>query len=308
MKKIKVAIILGFFNGYKYIDDQLNSILDQTHKELTIFIFDDNSPKRFNLANLKINFQPEKIKVINRVKNLGFAKNFLYGLKEIKNDFDFYAFSDQDDVWEINKIEIALNNLEDKNNIPSLYCSRTKYFNSDCSREIGSSKRFYRNKSFRNSLIQNIAGGNTIVMNKKAKVLISNSHFSDNYVSHDWWCYQLVTAVGGVIIYSNEKLLKYRQHAHNVIGMNNKLIEKLKRFQKFYSGDFKRWCDININNLYLNKKIITKKNFTTLEHFSNSRKSKNIFRKLRYYFKSGVYRQSFSDNLIFIFGILLNKV
>ena len=112
--KNNVAIILGFYDGYKYIDEQLVSILEQTHKELTIFIFDDYSHQKFDLKNLKINFHPEKIKVINRVENLGFAKNFLYGLKEIENDFDFYAFSDQDDIWENNKIEIALKSLEIK--------------------------------------------------------------------------------------------------------------------------------------------------------------------------------------------------
>ena len=73
MKNNKVAIILGFYDGYKYIDEQLLSILEQTHKELTIFIFDDNSPKKFDLKNLKINYHPKKIRVINRVENLGFA-------------------------------------------------------------------------------------------------------------------------------------------------------------------------------------------------------------------------------------------
>ncbi len=309
MKNNKVAIILGFYDGYKYIDEQLVSILEQTHKELTIFIFDDNSPQKFNLKNLKINYQPKKIRVINRVENLGFAKNFLYGLKEIQNDFDFYAFSDQDDIWENNKIAIALKSLENKNlNVPTLYCNRTKYYNSDCSKEIGSSKKFNREKLFRNALLQNIAGGNTIVMNKMSKILISNSLFSENYVSHDWWCYQFITAAGGKIIYSNDQTLKYRQHEDNVIGMNNQLSKKVIRFKKFYSGEFKRWCDINIKNLYLNKKNITKKNLITLQYFSNARESKNIFMKLKYFFKSGVYRQSLSENLIFIFGLLLDKV
>ena len=115
-------------------------------------------------------------------------------------------------------------------------------------------------------------------MNKMSKILISNSLLSNNYVSHDWWCYQFITASGGKIIYSNDKTLKYRQHEDNVIGMNNQLSKKIIRFKKFYSGEFKKWCDINIKNLYLNKKNITKKNLITLQNFSNARESKNILR------------------------------
>ena len=304
-----VAIILGFYNGKNHINDQLRSILLQTHKNFNIFIFDDHSPISLKKSDLKVNNKFEKIKIIRREINLGFAKNFLYGLVELEDKFDFYAFSDQDDVWENEKLEKALNSLSVKNpNYPILYCSSTAYFNSDCSVEIGTSKIFKKPPIFKNALLQNIAAGNTIVMNKAAKILISKTLKSSEFVSHDWWCYQIISAVGGQIIFQNDKAVRYRQHKNNIIGQNSSFSEKLKRLYFFLNGRFKKWCDINIENLYKNKKHITKNNLETLYYFDEARRAKNPLNKIRNYLNSGVYRQSKLDNMVLIIGLLLNKI
>ena len=156
------------------------------------------------------------------------------GLKEVGPNFDYYAFSDQDDIWEINKIELALKKIKDFNSSKSiLYCSRTAYYSEDCLKKMGSSKIFKKKPDFRNALLQNIAGGNTILLNKKARNTIIKTLKSDEFVSHDWWCYQVIAGSGGEIIYDLNKTLKYRQHNNNLIGKNTSYFEKLKDFIPF---------------------------------------------------------------------------
>mgnify|MGYP001361623119 CR=1 FL=1 len=306
----RVAIILGFYNGNKYLIDQLDSIISQTHNSKQIFIFNDNSSEKINLLNSYQNKKSNSIiTTINRKKNLGFAGNFLFGLRDVGSNFDYYAFSDQDDIWEINKIEKALNQISKLDTFkPVLYCSRTAYYTEDCSKEIGESKYFKNKKGFKNALIQNIAAGNTIVLNRSARDLVVESLICDKYISHDWWCYQLITAAGGEVIYDKKKSVRYRQHRQNLIGGNNRFRDKLQRLNSFISGIFKSWIDVNISNLNNNRNLIKRDNLEILDNFIKARDAKNPFKRLRFYFKAGAFRQSFIENFVFIFGIFFNKI
>ncbi len=309
-KIITIAIILGFYNGKKFIFEQLDSIINQSYKEFKIFIFDDQSNEKITqseLTSYKENFS--RISLIERKSNFGYAKNFLQGLKDVGSNFDYYAFSDQDDIWEKNKLEIALRKIQELNSHNSvLYCSRTSYFDNDSLNEIGSSRNFTKPPEFKNALIQNIAGGNTILLNNKARNLIVNSLISYKFISHDWWCYLLIAAAGGNIIFDNTKSVRYRQHAENLIGGNHKLKDRIFRIKRFFLGNFKEWTDINIINLLKNKNLIKKENLRTLQQFIDARNSNNIFNKIILYKNSGVFRQSFLENLIFIVGLILNKI
>ena len=305
-----VAVILGFYNGNKFILEQLHSIGSQTYQNIKIFIFDDNSQDEIiikeKLSKKEFKFD---IKIIKRPENIGYAKNFLLGLKEVGPNFDYYAFSDQDDIWEINKIELALKKIKVFNSSKSiLYCSRTAYYSEDCLKKMGSSKIFKKKPDFRNALLQNIAGGNTILLNKKARNTIIKTLKSDEFVSHDWWCYQVISGSGGEIIYDLNKTLKYRQHNNNLIGKNTSYFEKLKRLYSFFSGNYKRWCQINIKNLYKNKELMTRNNLEILSCFSAAIGSRNPVRKIYEFKKSGVFRQSKLETIFLIVGLLLNKI
>ena len=305
-----VAVILGFYNGNKYILEQIDSIICQTHKNISIFIFDDNSNQKI-IKNEIYGRQKFKnqIKIIRRKSNLGYSKNFLHGLKKVKDNFDYYAFCDQDDIWEKDKIEEAIKTLNNVNNLTAyLYFSRTKYFNIDCTKEIGSSKIFKRPTVFSNAILQNIAGGNTIVLNKKAKEIISKTIKCKDYISHDWWCYLIVSAAGGKIIFNEKKTVRYRQHNDNLIGMNSGTFEKVKRLISFVSGKYQYWLEVNIRNLRQNEDIFSKENLKVLDYFSNARKSRNLIRKIVFFIKSGVYRQSKIETIILTIGLLLNKI
>ena len=115
-KLIKVACILGYFNGEKYIEEQLKSILNQKQERfsITIFISDDNSNrdfpvlKNFDLENKKNN----EIYYRKLEKNIGYANNFIFSLRDINLAFDYFCFSDQDDIWYKEKIETICEDLD----------------------------------------------------------------------------------------------------------------------------------------------------------------------------------------------------
>ena len=85
-KQRKVAIVLGFYDGYKFINSQLQSIFDQTHKNFIIFVSDDNSKNKFSLEKLNLSERnKKKIRVGFRNKNIGYAQNFLNALVHLQS-------------------------------------------------------------------------------------------------------------------------------------------------------------------------------------------------------------------------------
>ena len=245
----KVAVILGFYNGNNFIDEQIKSILNQNFKNIDIFIFDDNSKRKLELKKLKINdIKKTKIKITKRKENLGYAKNFLLGLEEVGKGYDFYAFSDQDDIWEKDKISRAIKALNSNSlNFPKLYCSRTSYYNSECTKEIGASNIHPKKPTFANALLQNIAGGNTILMNNLARQLVIKTVQAEKFISHDWWCYQIISGAGGEVIFDKNKTVRYRQHKYNLIGKNNGFEDIKSRILEFFFREYKNVLQDIIN-------------------------------------------------------------
>ena len=306
----KVAVILGFYNGNNFIEEQVKSILNQNFKNIDIFIFDDNSKRKLELKKLKINNNKKlKIKITRRKENLGYAKNFLLGLEEVGKEYDFYAFSDQDDIWEKDKISRGIQALiSNGTKFPKLYCSRTSYYNSECTKEIGASNIHHKKPTFANALLQNIAGGNTILMNNLARKIVIKTIKADSFISHDWWCYQIISGVGGEIIFDKNKTVRYRQHKYNLIGKNNGFEDIKSRILEFLLGKVKIWSDVNLKNLSNFRYLLTNENNDILENFLRARSSKNIFKKLKYFLKSGVFRQSNKESLVYAIGLIFNMV
>ena len=308
-KKRKVAIILGFYDGYEFIRKQLQSIFEQTHQNFIIFVTDDNSKDKFSLEKLNINERNKnKIRVGLRNKNIGYAQNFLNALVSIDGDFDYYAFSDQDDIWHREKLEKAINSLEGyPDNQANLYGSRTELIGESEEIKLGKSIEFKKSPSFQNALTQNIFGGNTMVFNKNAFDLICSSNINQKIIAHDWWCYQIISGAGGNIFYDKNIYLKYRQHNNNLIGSNVSLKDKWLRFCKVANGNFKIQNDHNLQAIINNQNLLIKSNRKTLTNFIKARNS-FLLKRIFYFVKSGVYRQTLIGNIALFIGILIKKV
>lgn len=309
---INVACILGYYNGSKYIKEQLQSIINQKQDNLniTIFISDDNSDELFPSIT-DLNFKKGKnIDICYRKlkKNIGISKNFIFSLRDVNQEFDYFCFSDQDDIWYKDKIINSIKLLEKYyDNIPVLYGSRTEINNENCEYRIGYSRLVNKPLSFENALLENFAGGNTMVFNNKAKELLVSTSKDSEIAHHDWWAYIVVSGVGGNIIYDKKPSLKYRQHNINLTGSNRGIRNKFKRLIKFKNGSFSDWNEKNIKALNKNKKLLTIENQRTLHCFYKVRNS-NLFIRVLYFFRSKIYRQSLMDQIGFFLGTIFNKI
>lgn len=183
----RVAVVLGYFNGQDYVFDQLRSILEQSHSAVHIYLCDDKSEPRFSFDGLRLD--PAKLSQISiglRPRNVGFTNNFLNALASVSDEFEYFAFSDQDDIWHQEKLERALAALaKAPSEKPALYCARTEIADAKCEHTLWYSPRFNKTPSFANALVQNIGGGNTMVFNRAARDLIINAAVDANVVSHD---------------------------------------------------------------------------------------------------------------------------
>ena len=304
-----VGVILGYFDGHLYIGEQLQSILNQTHRAVHIFLCDDHSNSCFSLNNIDFDLdQVSKISIAVRPHNVGFANNFLNALASVPDEFEYYAFSDQDDVWHEGKLESAIDELKKvSSDKPALYCARTEIADATCKHALGYSPLFSKPPSFANALVQNIGGGNTMVFNKAARGLIVDTTRDVTVVSHDWWCYQIVAGAGGCIIYDPQPCLKYRQHAHNLMGVSTNWRARLLRIRGLFQGRFRAWNDINLTALAERKHLLTVANQLVLNNFIEARQS-FLTKRLMLFKRSGIYRQTLFGNLGLLLGILLNKV
>ena len=305
----KIAIILGYYDGEEFLNELLNSIFKQSFQSFHIFLFDDNSPKVLNLESLNLSKENrERITIHRREKNIGFANNFLNGLKKVDMFFDFYAFCDQDDIWMTDKLSRAIGKINQENtNLPLIYGTKTLHIDKTGKSIIGESINISKELSFKNALIQSFAGGNTMVFNHKAKELIVSSLRDISPASHDWWAYILITGNGGKVIYDSEYSLFYRQHDKNSMGSNKTLSGKFKRFFKIFNSEFQNYINHNLEALHLNSDLLTQKNYKIMRDFSKARKY-NFLKKSIYYLSSGLYRQNYSGSFLFFIFFIIGKI
>jgi len=191
-------------------------------------------------------------------------------------------------------------------NLPLLYCSRTRLINKN-EEVTGYSPLFPKKPSFANALVQNIGGGNTMVFNQKTFELLKLTPNINNIVSHDWWAYLLTTGTGGQVFYSADSFIDYRQHSSNIIGSNQGIVARLKRIKGLIEGQFKNWNTQNISELSKLSNLLTPENQIILNKFAQARITIfpfNVF----HYFQIKIYRQTFFGNLGLIFAIITNKI
>lgn len=310
LTKNKVAIVLGYYDGDTHLAEQLQSILGQSHQALHVFIADDRSstPITKDVLGVDANKQLSKLSIGIRPKNVGFNINFIRALADIDQPFEYFAFSDQDDVWHANKLEKALSALSEVSaDTPALYCARTEIADATCEQTLGYSPRFNKPPSFANALVQNIGGGNTMVFNRAARDLIISTAVGANVVSHDWWCYQIVTGAGGYVVYDPEPCLKYRQHESNLVGANKSWFARFVRIRGLLQGQLRTWNDTNLKALSEHAHLLTRDNRKILSDFIEARQS-SLIKRLFLFKRSGIYRQTLFGNLGLLIGVFLNKV
>jgi glycosyltransferase involved in cell wall biosynthesis len=300
-KTAKTAILLATYNGEKYLAEQLTSIIQQTHKNWTIVASDDGSHDK----TIEILGQ-YKIKA-HKGPGKGFAANFLSLLDHAGDAYEYYAFADQDDTWNKDKLERAVTFLQTiAIDQPALYCGRTLLVDEHLN-SIGHSPLFRKKPDFLNALVQNIAGGNTMVFNNAAYQLLRKTPINHKLVSHDWWAYLLISAAGGTVFYDPQPSLSYRQHGLNLVGSNMDWRARIDRIHKLFQGQLKSWININNDALLDISTLLDPKCRRQLEAFQAARHAWLIPRAFKI-MRLGIYRQTFLGQLGLVLAVLCNKI
>ena len=303
-----LAILLCLYHGRCFLSEQLDSLGRQTHTHWELHVSNDGPPEEVEdlLIPWSKTVAPRRMLAYTGPR-VGFTANFLSLTCREEIQADYYAWCDQDDIWEADKLERALRVLQTvPAEMPALYCARTRLVDAD-NREIGFSPLFTRPPCFANALTQNIAGGNTMVFNNAARQLFIEAGPNVPAVTHDWWAYLLLTGCGGQVFYDPEPALRYRQHDSNQIGMNSGWYPRLVRLKFLWQGRFKCWNDGNIAALHRMEKRLTAENRNILERFVQARK-KPLFSRLLALKRSGICRQTLAGNLALIVAAIFGKL
>ena len=207
----RVAILMCAWNGERYLAEQLQSFIDQTHTNWSLHVSDDGSSDATCDIVRRFSEGQHRVVTLRRGPRRGFSRNFMSLVCAPDIAGDYFAFSDQDDIWNKDKLERALNWLTTiPQEVPAVYCSRTEVVD-DAGHRLGFSPLFTKPPGFRNAIVQNVGGGNTMAFNASARSLLA-AIGDVEVVSHDWWTYQITSAAGGLVRYDPQPSIRYRQH------------------------------------------------------------------------------------------------
>jgi len=233
MQNALLNIAMATYNGEKYLKEQLDSIYSQSYQNIQIIACDDCSTDG-TVDILKVYSQKNGLKFIVNKKRSGFVKTFENAVHLCEGDY--IAFSDQDDVWLPNKLEIQMNYMvEFEKQYPDkpLLIHHDVYIVDEMltNKNIRFLKTFGHISGLKNMLFGNAkVQGATVLFNKKLKEI--SFPLPENLAFHDLFL-SYICEVFGKRIYINEPYLLYRQHSNNQIGIQNK--SKLEKTRSFFN-------------------------------------------------------------------------
>jgi len=304
----RVAVLIATFNGAPFLPEQLDTIERQWVPLVDVWASDDgSSDDTVNLLRTTAQrWTKGRFDVIDGPRK-GLSENFRSLLKRDDVDADFIAFADQDDIWLPDKLERAIDWLKSQDPArPALYCCRVELVD-ERGQSLGFSPLFGGKTDVRNALVQSIAGGNTMVLNRAAHDLLRESARRTSFVIHDWWAYLLVTAAGGHVRYSPEPSLKYRQHGANVIGSNTSWASRFRRLEPLLAGRFARWTDQNLAALAACRDLVSPEGQAVIDGFRRMRRQPLLSRlcTLR---TLGLHRQTVAGQISLYAACLLKRL
>lgn len=217
----KIDILLATYNGEKYLKEQLDSILNQTYKNIRIIISDDCSKDTTPEILKEYQKKDDRIELHIQKNNLGVVKNIEFLLKEVKSPY--YMLADQDDYWLPEKAEKSLEKLKEEKadlvfgdlevvdkNLNTMYSSFNDYML--LTRKINK----YIN-SYKVNYLYNCITGCTVLAKKETIEKIIPLPTNSKRLIHDHWI-GLMVALNGKLAYVPEKYIRYRQHGNNEVG------------------------------------------------------------------------------------------
>lgn len=243
---MRVAVLMSIYNGEKYIKEQIDSIISQKGDfELDLWIRDDGSSD--STIRILNEYQKKNILKWYSGENMGPGKSFIDLLYKVKG-YDYYAFSDQDDVWLRGKIQRGIDVLRKYEN-EALYFCNAEYVDQELRPLGGTTYKSNVPTDFFSAILNPGYLGCTMVFNAKLASVIQSHKFPQLFFIHDAFIARVCAAVGGVIKYDGKIYNKYRQHGNNLIGSTVGKNDAIKRRIKMIVGTPKIGIADELQNL-----------------------------------------------------------
>lgn len=256
-----ISIALCTYNGEKYIEKQLDSLVSQSYTPIEIVISDDSSTDgTWNILEKYAAVYPF-IKLFKSRINLGFTKNFEQAISFCNGDF--IALSDQDDIWDIDKLSILYNELGDSDLIYHDSNFIDENDNPILGKKMSDHYNTYDGSSNLPFLISNCAAGHAMMFKKTLTQKFLP--FKDGYY-HDWWII-FVAATFGKIKSIPDVLVRYRQHDLSITD----------------SLSLKATSTMDRNKGYLNFNLNWIEHCLTLPNIKNKEEIEIIYKQLKSY-------------------------
>lgn len=268
-KPTHIRILLCTRNGAAHLPAQLQSYLDQSHGDWSLWVSDDNSKDatREILGRFALDHPGHECRVFEG-PGRGSAANYLSLLARLPDNGALIALSDQDDVWLPDKLARAAAAMSVQgSDRPVAYASAQIIADATLTRQVRS-RPVPLGPCFGNALVQNILSGNSLVLNPALVALIRDNLPERDIAFHDWWIYQMVTGAGGLAIYDHKPSLIYRQHGANVLSANRGFAAVRRRVAMVWRREYARWVRLQTAALQSRASALTPENRAVLDEFA----------------------------------------
>jgi rhamnosyltransferase len=230
----RVAVLMAVKNGLAYLPQQIDSILNQQQCQVSLFISDDCSTDGSVQLLQKYSADNANIKLLPKTFSSGSAAKNFYGLileTELEN-CDYFAYSDQDDIWFPDKL-IRHIELARKHNADGVSSNVTAFWPDGRQRLLEKAQP----QQELDYLFESAGPGCTFLMSpwligKMKEQLMDNTSPAKEVELHDWLTYAVCRGHGRKWVIDKRPSLEYRQHQTNVVGANVGIVAKLVRLRK----------------------------------------------------------------------------
>lgn len=279
-----ISIAMATYNGERFIQEQLDSILEQSVQDFELIVCDDCSKDNTVSILHRYAAMDNRIHIYKNEVNLGFKKNFEKAVSLCSGEF--IALSDQDDIWEKNHLEVLVGMIAHS----SLACGNALMVDADnqpLGQYLNENEKLYffpsdgKKYIYRSLLTGNCLQGSSMLM--QADFVKKCLPIPEEFLYHDVW-FALCACFENGIVYTFQSVMRYRQHGTNITyDLHNKkslsFFDYYKRaFSTVYVNRFVwrdvlkqkyAYCNMDFNNInrifdHLEKKYLDFKDMSVL--------------------------------------------
>lgn len=302
-----ITILMSTFNGENFLRPQLDSIFSQKNVDLQLLVRDDGS--KDSTLTILTEYEkkyPGKITIL-KGNNIGWKKSFRKLIDYASIYYfssNYFAFCDQDDIWQPKKLETAITSLRNCSDIPALYFSNLYFYKDGVNRGLINKATVL--PTFKNCLARNYATGCSIVFNSKLLDCLSMGEPNVD-IPHDHWAY-MVAVLCGKAVYDSNSYILYRQHDTNQIGSKHGLIDVWKaRFKRFAQPELenirektaKDLLRLYASEMYPEARVAVEK---------IARYKQSVFKRISLLFDSGYTLGNLGNDFFFKLRIIFGKL